>query len=89
MDNYKIDNYTINRYKLVKRFLPFGREIRKEQVLDVIMSLPNAQKQGKWIVCYNVDRSTDVYQCNKCYDTNWYPANYCPNCGVDMRGEDE
>lgn len=37
----------IDRYKLVSRILPYGREMEKEQVLEVIMSIPKAEEEDK------------------------------------------
>ena len=46
------------------------------------------RKTGKWIFL------GDGYKCNKCRSVySWWAdsqtSNYCPNCGADMRGEQE
>ena len=63
------------------------------KVWDQIKDLPSAQperKKGKWI-----NRSLNIlypewarYTCSVCGEhSNRY--DYCPNCGADMRGEED
>lgn len=55
--------------------------------------LPTAEpKKGKWIRHYCEDGHPDGWQCGQCAE--WYyfgekKPNFCPNCGADMRGEEE
>lgn len=42
------------------------------------------RKQGKWITCHDVDKDTDVYECNQCRFVNWFPSTFCPDCGTQM-----
>ena len=37
-------------------------------------------KRGRWI---------DGMKCSECGQIDWTKPNYCPNCGADMRGEEE
>ena len=57
--------------------------------------LPSAQKKGEWIYDPN-DYDDNTWECSVCKepwtliegtppDNN---MNYCPNCGADMRGEE-
>ena len=39
------------------------------------------RKKGKWIDLW------DRYRCSACNMEHSYEENFCPNCGADMRGE--
>ena len=71
-------------------------------VVDMLEKLPSAQperKKGKWI--YGEDEyGIDGYHCDKCgFFVPWdythkfinyiEDYNFCPNCGADMRGEQD
>ena len=49
---------------------------------------PSAQKKGHWIAT-NPDEPLDPRQmCSECGNTEiLHSANFCPNCGADMREE--
>lgn len=80
---------------LIEQFYAF--ESKSEQIaLQIAMrDLPSAQpepKRGKWERHYCKDGSPDGWQCDKCKE--WYYfgqtlPNFCPNCGADMRGEQD
>lgn len=74
----------------------------KHRCIDAtqIYELPSsAQKTGKWIVVSdgygNGEATACICECSECKDTIWVYKkadrkwNYCPNCGADMRGEQE
>ena len=61
-------------------------------------------KKGKWVDRYGGKYANPVYDCSVCGKTaphrntidvlgNWrteqFFANYCPNCGADMRGKED
>ena len=64
------------------------------------ISLPSAQperKKGEWIIDekHYKDDEQDFYyydiRCSECgamRKIGWADANYCPNCGAEMRGEE-
>ena len=53
--------------------------------IEAIEALPSAEpKTGKWI-----DGNWSI-RCSECgYSMPWAVRNFCPNCGADMRGEEE
>ena len=69
-----------------------------EWCVEKINNLPSVEpKTGKWIIldeCAN-----DGVYCSRCHKKvfnidysntmKWKSFNYCPNCGADMRGEEE
>lgn len=73
------------------------KELHK--VYDKILAIPSAEKQGEWrgewIKEYNGNGWNDYwdYTCSECgkkyerADNILYEANFCPNCGADMRKE--
>lgn len=63
---------------------------------DALKALPSAQperKKGRWI---KVNGKTAI-NCSACYHCSWSLSfedtvkrfNFCPNCGADMRGEQD
>ena len=79
----------------------FGFNIEEEYgsaVQEVINGLPSAEperKKGEWI------NMGDFEQCSVCGETHlkefqsyytkttWIKTNFCPNCGANMRGEQD
>ena len=59
------------------------------EAADVIEKLSKERKKGKWI---DLNTSTTMYmpryKCSIC--DGWAnKSNFCPNCGADMRGEED
>ena len=62
--------------------------------LDALPSAEPERKKGEWIKVGHWGRS---YKCNQCgnyldfdgVNAGRGDANFCPNCGADMRGEHE
>ena len=55
------------------------------------------RKTGAWVETYG-KYGNFRHQCSECgemfgmpfdFEGKYYPYNYCPNCGADMRGEDD
>ena len=58
-----------------------------ERCIDEMPSVQTERKKGKWI-----DAQYPFSRCNICecyFDTENNLANFCPNCGADMRGEED
>lgn len=78
--------------KTVGKFIPIMLVSEENALLDCVREinqLPSAQKKGHWIDA-NPDEPLDPRQtCSECGNTEiLHSANYCPNCGADMRGEE-
>lgn len=64
---------------------------------DALKALPSAQperKTGKWNMCYDDDAPQDgIWFCSVCgyarFVDDISPQKFCPNCGADMRGEND
>lgn len=58
-----------------------------------IDALPSAERKGKWIPSFerwgDILTTVDGYTCSECSVFNTDKDNYCPNCGADMRGEED
>ncbi len=63
-------------------------------VIDTINELPSAEserKKGNWVGID--DEPCTVFECDVCgytwEDIDGDTPNYCPNCGAEMKGEDD
>ena len=61
-----------------------------------LLELPSAQperKRGKWKRAYldheAMGERLSILYCSVCNQCIAYPVNFCPNCGADMRGEQD
>lgn len=71
----------------------------REAIAEMIMSVPSAdvveRKKGKWQITDAYPHNVYCSECHKKFaQTHWavwedgsLPRNFCPNCGADMRGE--
>lgn len=66
--------------------------IHKQDITDVIMPLPSAEKTGTWIEDRITHRNGCTYRIRRCsecgfschYSDEVYGGGYCPNCGARM-----
>ena len=61
----------------------------KQEVNCVIMGLPSAERKGKWIHDPDPDAGLGWYTCSECGHNDYEDPDFCPNCGADMRGEED
>lgn len=90
---------TISRQDAVSRFsdllmieLRGERLPTWEEVYNAIKELPSAQRKGKWIM--HIDDLFPVEstkECSKCHHEQSLiiDDNFCPNCGAEMKGEED
>lgn len=72
-------------------YMPIELDINLSFVLEKISELPSvtpSRPKGIWIEVDSLDGAL-WHKCSKCGETEYYATNYCPNCGADMRGEEE
>lgn len=70
--------------------------LHKQDVAEVIMPLPSAQKTGKWKLLHKGEKTSD-YECTNCRGILMDVANddlhglqiYCGMCGARMECEEE
>lgn len=70
--------YVIKDGELFK-YKPNGGSVRSYHVTD--------RPKGKWVNKEGVYGAVYCSECN--YELRVNNTNFCPNCGADMRGEDE
>lgn len=62
---------------------------RANMIRDAIKALPSAQPQrmnGKWIDVTKTG-GAELWKCSECGELELEDSYFCPNCGADMRGE--
>jgi hypothetical protein len=75
---------------LAKDDYTYGVQSGMEKAKYVIEELSSAEpqrKKGQWILVS--DGYTDCVKCDKCGEVFDVEKNFCPNCGADMRGEQD
>ena len=75
----------ISRQAAIEAVTQYCPKYDLRELLADIECLPTAEKKGEWII------SSDGYYpyCSKCHFRPHEMTNYCPNCGADMRGEQD
>lgn len=54
---------------------------------EALMTFPSAENKGEWIPLYPSDPDLISFECKSCGEEQPFKCNFCPNCGADMRGE--
>ena len=63
-----------------------------EELISRLLSTPSVQpRKGKWTFFLGTGYGNPYghYECDLCGDGYGYKTNFCPNCGADMRGEQD
>ena len=75
---------------------PTKAMIDPDDAIEAIENLPSAQperKTGRWIIHENADivdgYYVPKYECSYCHAWKNDDSDFCPDCGADMRGEQE
>lgn len=78
----------IERLEALLRFI-FDAEWRQALIM-AIEALSNERPKGRWKTQYRSGaKVTNGFVSSCCDMYNERKSNYCPNCGADMRGEEE
>lgn len=56
-------------------------------LVDRINALPSAEK-GKWIDKWHMLFKEELPMCSVCNSFSIFKSDYCPNCGTNMKGEE-
>lgn len=73
------------------QILPIDLGYREvEEIEEYVKGMPTIEerKKGKWITHFYAF-GEDRYECDQCRNTALHLYDFCPNCGSDMRGEQE
>lgn len=54
-----------------------------------IEALENERPKGHWIYEEGTYKLINLWQCSECYEVVDEKTNYCPECGSDMRGDEQ
>ena len=75
----------------IKEIYEWHDSVTKERIIEHFKQLPSVQPErlkGKWIHQAKFSR-IECDQCGKVFRNTFAPKNFCPNCGADMKGEQE
>ena len=75
----------VNEYLRLSELSKTVRDLTSIQ--EILASFPTAlPKKGKWIGA-DYDWGIGIYMCDQCGRFAMAKSDFCPNCGADMRGE--
>lgn len=60
---------------------------------NILCGLPSIQSErpkGEWIASSFVPKYGPIlHECNQCHKYSDWESDFCPNCGADMRGDED
>lgn len=60
---------------------------REEIITLKLRMLPSSNKSGHWVMNPSEVAGEGYYICSNCNNDVYDATDFCPNCGADMRGE--
>lgn len=95
-DKFGVDN----RSQVVRWYEGLEPYVKLRDVVWAIENLPSAQPERKkgWWIAQNIHNCHTDFECSECgyihnfihlYGKPTADYTYCPNCGSDMKGEDD
>lgn len=71
-----------------------NNSIRRQDAIDALDKelrerIPSAQRKGKWTKEYEEWFTDYPYKCTNCGKHSRARYHFCPNCGADMRGNQD
>lgn len=90
-----MNNDLISRQAAIDAIYHHLPSVSRTRVRTMLHEVPSEQPErmkGKWERHYCEDGNPDGWRCDNCDE--WYYfgqtlPNFCPNCGADMRGEQD
>ena len=93
----------MTREEAAKKFEPYidnecYTDSFQEACRMAIEAIKNERPKGHWVEVYDLDYLSYLYSCDQCGEPaptkretmfDQILTGYCPNCGADMRGEEE
>ena len=60
-----------------------------DTAIATLVNLPSANKSGHWVMNPSEVAGDGYYICSNCNNDVYDATDFCPNCGADMRGEQD
>ena len=82
-------------YEALSEYYHHKTEMQHKALREALGMVPSAQperKKGRWVRIEDENGDFLCWECSECGDRYVMPyhrASYCPNCGAEMRGEED